>query len=140
MTGVQTCALPIYGLYRERLISITKKGKEGADEIKAMMVGFQNNPPKILGGSKVVKVHDYTLQKTKNLVDGTEVNINLPKSDVIQLLTEDGTRISVRPSGTEPKIKFYFGVKGKLKSTSEYETVVKQLDEKINAIVKEMGL
>ena len=129
-----------YGLYRERLISITKKGKEGADEIKAMMVGFQNNPPKILGGSKVVKVHDYTLQKTKNLVDGTEVNINLPKSDVIQLLTEDGTRISVRPSGTEPKIKFYFGVKGKLKSTSEYETVVKQLDEKINAIVKEMGL
>ena len=129
-----------YGLYRERLISITKKGKEGADEIKAMMVGFQNNPPKILGGSKVVKVHDYTLQKTKNLGDGTEVNINLPKSDVIQLLTEDGTRISVRPSGTEPKIKFYFGVKGKLKSTSEYETVVKQLDEKINAIVKEMGL
>lgn len=129
-----------YGLYREKLISITKKGKEGADEIKAMMVGFQNNPPSILGGSKVIKVHDYTLQKTKNLVDGTVSEIKLPKSDVIQLLTEDGTRISVRPSGTEPKIKFYFGVRGNLKSVSEYEVVLKQLDDKINNIVKEMGL
>ena len=129
-----------YGLYKEKLISITKKGKEGADAIKAMMVGFQNNPPKALGGSKVLLVHDYTLQQTKNLSDGKIVPIKLPKSDVIQLITEDGTRISVRPSGTEPKIKFYFGVKEQLKQASDFDKVNKNLDDKIDGIIKEMNL
>jgi phosphoglucomutase len=129
-----------FGFYKEKLISVTKKGKEGADAIKAMMVGFQNNPPKSLGGSKVLFVHDYTLQQTKNLNDGKIVPIKLPKSDVIQLITEDGTRISVRPSGTEPKIKFYFGVKEQLNQAADFDKVNKQLDDKINEIIQEMGL
>jgi phosphoglucomutase len=129
-----------YGLYKEHLISITKKGKEGADAIKAMMVGFRDNPPKMLGGSKVVLVHDYETKQTKNLNTGEVKPINLPKSDVIQLITEDGTRISVRPSGTEPKIKFYFGVKGEMKFPAEFELAGKKLDEKIRSIVEEMKL
>ncbi len=129
-----------FGFYKEDLISITKKGKEGADAIKAMMVGFQNNPPKSLGGSRVMLVHDYSLQQTKNLIDGKVSPIELPKSNVIQLITEDGTRVSVRPSGTEPKIKFYFGVKGQLKKASDFESVNKQFDDKIKGIIKEMGL
>ncbi|MDD2195653.1 MAG: phospho-sugar mutase [Bacteroidales bacterium] len=128
-----------FGFYKEDLISITKKGKEGADAIKAMMVGFQNNPPKSLGGSRVMLVHDYSLQQTKNLIDGKVSPIKLPKSNVIQLITEDGTRVSVRPSGTEPKIKFYFGVKGQLKKASDFESVNKQFDDKIKGIIKEMG-
>ncbi len=129
-----------FGFYKESLISITKKGKEGADAIKAMMVGFQNNPPKSLAGSRVMLVHDYSQQQTKNLIDGKISPIKLPKSDVIQLITEDGTRISVRPSGTEPKIKFYFGVKGQLKKASDFDSINKQLDDKIEGIIKEMGL
>lgn len=129
-----------FGFYKEDLISITKKGKEGADAIKAMMVGFQNNPPKSLGGSRVLLVHDYSHQQTKNLIDGKISPIELPKSNVIQLITEDSTRVSVRPSGTEPKIKFYFGVKGQLKKASDFESVNKQFDDKIEGIIKEMGL
>jgi phosphoglucomutase len=129
-----------FGLYRENLVSITKKGKEGADAINAMMESYRNNPPKTLGGSKVKFVLDYTLQQSHNLIDGTKSTINLPKSDVIQLITEDGTRISVRPSGTEPKIKFYFGVKGNLKSASDFEVVARNLDQKIDGIIKELGL
>lgn len=129
-----------YGLYREKLISITKKGKEGADAIKAMMESFRTNPPKTLGGSNVVLVHDYALQQTLNICENKISPIKLPKSDVIQLITEDGTRISVRPSGTEPKIKFYFGVKGLMKHTSDYEMINKQLDLKIEGIINEMGL
>lgn len=129
-----------FGFYKESLISITKKGKEGADAIKAMMVGFLNNPPKSLAGSRVMLVHDYSQQQTKNLIDGKISPIKLPKSDVIQLITEDGTRISVRPSGTEPKIKFYFGVKGQLKKASDFDSINKQLDNKIEGIIKEMGL
>lgn len=129
-----------YGLYREKLVSITKKGKEGADAIAAMMESYRNNPPKALGGSKVKLVLDYTLQQSHNLIDGTKNPINLPKSDVIQLITEDGTRISVRPSGTEPKIKFYFGVKGNLRSVNYFETTVLMLDKKIDAIIGELGL
>lgn len=129
-----------YGLYREKLVSITKKGKEGAEAIKSMMDGFRSNPPKSLGGSSVVLVHDYTLQQTQNLKDNKIIPIKLPKSDVIQLITEDGTRISVRPSGTEPKIKFYFGVKGKMQFPAEYELVSKRLDDKIDGIIRELGL
>ena len=128
-----------FGIYKEHLISVTKKGKEGADEIKAMMEGYRTNPPKTIGGSSVVLVHDYQKQQTHNLKTGGVEPIKLPKSDVIQLITEDNTRISVRPSGTEPKIKFYFGVKGQLNSPVEYEIVLKKLDDKIQSIIKEMG-
>jgi len=129
-----------YGLYKEHLISVTKKGKEGAEEIKAMMEGFRTNPPQVLGDSKVILVHDYQKQQTKNLKTGETKPIALPKSDVIQIITEDNTRISVRPSGTEPKIKFYFGVKGQMQFPAEYEIAGKKLHEKIERIVKEMNL
>lgn len=129
-----------YGFYKEKLISITKKGKEGAEAINAMMVGFQNDPPKELGGSRVVFVHDYSKQLSKNLSNGELIPINLPKSDVIQLVTDDGTRISVRPSGTEPKIKFYFGVKEGLNSPADFDKVNKKLDQKIDSIIKQMNL
>jgi phosphoglucomutase len=129
-----------FGLYKEKLISITKKGKEGADAIVEMMETYRNNPPKQLGGSNVILVHDYMKQTTRNLTNDSIIPINLPKSDVIQLITEDGTRISVRPSGTEPKIKFYFGVKGKMTNPSDYEKVNEQLDKKIDGIIKEMNL
>jgi phosphoglucomutase len=129
-----------YGLYKEHLISVTKKGKEGADAIKAMMADYRTNPPKEIGGSKVVLIHDYQHQKTVLPVEGREEQIKLPKSDVLQFITQDGTRISVRPSGTEPKIKFYFGVKGELKFPAEYELVSNNLKEKIDKIIAEMGL
>ncbi len=129
-----------FGLYKEHLISITKKGKEGAEEIKAMMVQFRSNPPKTLAGSKVVLVHDYELRVTTNMQTGKTTPIEFPKSDVIQLITEDKTRISVRPSGTEPKIKFYFGVRGELKSASDYKQVIAKLDEKIKGIVEELKI
>jgi phosphoglucomutase len=129
-----------FGLYKEHLISLTKKGKEGAEEIKAMMVNFRSNPPKTIGGSKVTLVHDYEMRVTTNVQTGKTIPIEFPKSDVIQLITEDKTRISVRPSGTEPKIKFYFGVRGELKSTAEYKQVIAKLDEKIKGIVDELRI
>lgn len=129
-----------FGLYKEHLISLTKKGKEGAEEIKAMMVNFRNNPPKTIGGSKVKLIHDYEMRVTTNIQTGKTTSIEFPKSDVIQLITEDKTRISVRPSGTEPKIKFYFGVRGELKSVAEYKQVIAKLDEKIKGIVDELRI
>lgn len=129
-----------YGFYKEDLISITRKGKDGVAEIKAMMEQYRSNPPKTLAGSKVVWVYDYKLGQAKNLANGSTAAIELPKSDVIQLITEDGTRVSVRPSGTEPKIKFYFGVKGTLKNVSSFEAMGQELDQKIASIVKELGL
>ncbi|HEY0898705.1 MAG TPA: phospho-sugar mutase, partial [Sphingobacteriaceae bacterium] len=96
-----------YGFYKEKLVSITKKGKSGAEEIKSMMERFRNNPPATLGGSKVVRLKDYQLQKQTDLADGSITPIDLPKSDVLQFVLEDGSIISARPSGTEPKIKFY---------------------------------
>jgi phosphoglucomutase len=129
-----------FGLYKEHLISLTKKGKEGAEEIKAMMVNFRSNPPKTIGGSKVKLIHDYEMRVTTNIQTGKTTSIEFPESDVIQLITEDKTRISVRPSGTEPKIKFYFGVRGELKSVAEYKQVIAKLDEKIKGIVDELKI
>jgi phosphoglucomutase len=129
-----------FGLYKEHLISLTKKGKEGAEEIKAMMVNFRSNPPKTIGGSKVKLIHDYEMRVTTNIQTEKTTPIEFPKSDVIQLITEDKTRISVRPSGTEPKIKFYFGVRGELKSVAEYKQVIAKLDEKIKGIVDELKI
>ena len=129
-----------FGLYKEHLISVTKKGKEGAEEISAMMERFRTNPPKTIGGSPVKVVRDFKKQQTQNIAKGTLEAIKLPKSDVLQFITEDSTRISIRPSGTEPKIKFYFGVKGQIKSPAEYEIVLKKLDAKIEGIIKEMNL
>jgi phosphoglucomutase len=129
-----------FGFYKENLISITKKGMNGAAEIAAMMETYRNNPPKTIDGVAVDKLLDYELQVGTNLVDGSTFKIDLPKSNVLQFLLADGTKISARPSGTEPKIKFYFSVNAPLASAADFEATEKTLDEKIERIVGEMGL
>ncbi len=121
-----------YGFYKEDLLSITKKGKAGLEEIQQMMVDFRNNPPKEIAGSKIVLIKDYQQQISKDLKTGKETKIDLPKSDVLQFFTERGDKLTVRPSGTEPKIKLYFGVKAELKSKAEFEMVEKQLAGRID--------
>jgi phosphoglucomutase len=129
-----------YGFYKEDLISITKKGMDGQQQIAAMMEGYRNNPPKAINGVEVVQLLDYELRKGKDLKTGKEWNIELPKSNVLQFLLADDTLISARPSGTEPKIKFYFSVNTKLNSAADFDKVNKELDEKIKAIIKDMKL
>ena len=125
-----------FGLYKEGLISLTKKGISGTEEIKQIMHRFRTEPPKEILNSKVVEIKDYKEGKSKNLDLDIETVINLPKSDVLQFLTEDGTKISVRPSGTEPKIKFYFGIKEKLSDISDYDIVNAELDNKLNKLAQ----
>ena len=122
------------------MVNIVKKGKEGADEIKAMMAGYRNNPPATINGSRVIKIADYYLQTVTDKLAGTSQKTTLGKSDVLQFFLEDGSKISVRPSGTEPKIKFYFSVNKKIGSAAEFETADKNLNERIDGIIKDMGL
>jgi len=129
-----------YGFYKEKLISITKKGKTGAEEIKAMMETFRTNPPATLGGSKVITLKDYEKGVETDLVANKTSKIELPVSDVLQFITEDGSIISARPSGTEPKIKFYCSVNGKLADAAAYKETDKQLDEKISSIMHDLGV
>jgi phosphoglucomutase len=123
-----------YGFYKEHLISITKKGMNGQQEIAEMMENFRSNPPKEMNGSAVVKLLDYDLSKGKNLQSGEEWKINLPKSNVLQFILADGSKISARPSGTEPKIKFYFSVNTKLNSAGDYEKVNAELEARIGGL------
>ena len=129
-----------FGFYKENLISITKKGKSGAEEIEAMMESYRTTPPTRINDSKLVKIKDYGNQVEKNLITGESKAIDLPKSNVLQFITEDGSKISARPSGTEPKIKFYFGVKAELQNKSDYDKVNLELDAKIEAIIKDLNL
>ena len=129
-----------YGLYKEHLISITKKGMDGQQQIAAMMESYRNNPPKSINGSVVVQLLDYELQKGTNPQTGDDWKIELPKSNVMQFILADGSSISARPSGTEPKIKFYFSVNTKMNSAAEYDKENKILDEKIKAIIGDMKL
>jgi len=129
-----------FGFYKEKLSSIYKEGQSGAEEIKKMMENFRNNPPASIGGSDLVEVRDYLLQKTIHKKSGASQEIKLPKSNVLQFVTQDGTIISIRPSGTEPKIKFYFGVKAALKSREDYEKVNTELDQKIQNIKADLKL
>ncbi len=129
-----------YGMYQEYLVSITKKGKTGAEEIQAMMANMRATPPTQLAGSAVESVIDYQSGLMKNLKSGNEETIDFPKSNVLQYLTEDGTKISARPSGTEPKIKFYFSVKTGLNSASEYDNQLNTLKAKVDTIKKELNL
>ncbi|HEY9535722.1 MAG TPA: phospho-sugar mutase [Mucilaginibacter sp.] len=129
-----------YGFYKEKLISITKKGKTGAEEIKSMMEKFRTNPPATLGGSKVVKVKDYERQVETDLTSNTTSPIELPVSDVLQFVTADGSIISARPSGTEPKIKFYCSVNGKLAGKEVYKQTDAELNAKIDNIIKDLGV
>jgi len=129
-----------YGFYLEHLISITKKGMNGQAEIAAMMEGYRTNPPSTINGSAVVKLLDYQLQKGRNLQTGEEWVIHLPKSNVLQFVLADGSKISARPSGTEPKIKFYFSVNAQLVSEQDYDQVYLQLKKGIDGIIFDMGL
>ncbi|NJB83979.1 phospho-sugar mutase [Wenyingzhuangia aestuarii] len=129
-----------HGFYKESLISITKKGMDGAAQIQQMISDFRANPPKEIVGSKVKFVCDYESSIQKNLLTGEETSINVPKSNVLIYHTEDGTKLCVRPSGTEPKIKFYFGVKGELNNPKEAKQVEAKLDEKIQNIIETLNL
>lgn len=129
-----------YGYYKENLISITKKGMDGQAQIAAMMEAYRSNPPKSINGSPVVQLLDYELSKGTNPQNGDNWAIDLPKSNVLQFILEDGSIISARPSGTEPKIKFYFSVNAKLNSAAEFDQVNAAMDEKIKAVIADMKL
>jgi phosphoglucomutase len=123
-----------YGYYKEKLLNITKKGQQGEQEIKAMMEKFRGNPPVEIHGSRVLRLLDYKILKEKNLLDGSTSTLEFPSSDVLQFYLEDGSKVSVRPSGTEPKIKFYISVNTKLPTKDEYANVTKILDQRIEGI------
>jgi phosphoglucomutase len=129
-----------YGFFYESLISITKKGMNGQKEIAEMMETYRQQPPSLLAGSPVVSLLDYQLQQSTNLVTGEKTPIQLPKSNVLQFITADGSKISARPSGTEPKIKFYFSVQALLSSKEDFERVQAQLKDKISQIISDMNL
>jgi phosphoglucomutase len=127
-----------YGYYKEHLISITKKGMDGQQQIADMMQRYRQQPPAQLGGSPVVQLLDYEYRKGKNLATGEEWTIDLPKSNVLQFLLADGSKISARPSGTEPKIKFYFSVNTAVPSKEAFDEVTAQLDTRIKAIIEDL--
>lgn len=129
-----------FGFYKEHLISITKKGIEGANEIKQMMIDLRDNPLKEIAGERVVCIEDYQSSKGKDFMNGTEFDISIPKSNVLIYYLEDGSKICARPSGTEPKIKFYFSVNQPLDSKEDYLKVEKELDDKIATIIAAMKL
>ncbi|WGH75858.1 phospho-sugar mutase [Tenacibaculum tangerinum] len=126
--------------YKEHLISLVKKGMDGAQQIKQMMVDLRNNPLSEIDGSKVEFLYDYQSSIRKNLITGEETTINIPKSNVLIYQTQDGTKVAARPSGTEPKIKFYFSVNSTLDDSSNAKEVEKTLDTKIQRIIKELNL
>jgi phosphoglucomutase len=128
------------GFYKEHLISVTRKGKTGAEEIQKMMVDYRRNPPIHINNSKVMEIRDYLTLRERNFITGKEKVLNLPKSNVLQFFLEDGSRISVRPSGTEPKIKYYFSVKEDLGDKEEYDHKDVILTKKISDIIASMKL
>ena len=129
-----------YGFFKEKLISLTKKGMSGAEEIKQMMIDFKDNPVEAIDGSKVVTVEDYNTATSKNVLTGKVTPIDIPKSNVLIYITEDGTKMAARPSGTEPKIKFYFSINTQLKNAADYKKVDAELDAKIGRILKELNI
>jgi phosphoglucomutase len=129
-----------YGLYKENLVNVVRKGMSGQAEIKSMMEGFRANPPKEIAGSKVVKMNDFQLSQSTDITTGKQTPITLTKSDVLQFFLADGTKISMRPSGTEPKIKFYFSVRADLHSVADFKQTQAKLDARIEEIIVAMKL
>ena len=129
-----------YGFYKEHLISITKKGMDGQQQIADMMEGYRNNPPSTINGRPVVMLMDYQLQVKKNLQTGEAWKLDLPKSNVLQFVLDDMTFISARPSGTEPKIKFYFSVNAPLEKAADFDKVNSELENKIQQVITDMKL
>ncbi|HHU99357.1 MAG TPA: phospho-sugar mutase [Bacteroidales bacterium] len=129
-----------YGLFREKLVNVVREGAEGAAEIKSMMEGYRTNPPASIAGSRVIRINDYLLQVSTEPATGTKRPLDLEKSNVIQFFLANGTKISVRPSGTEPKIKFYFSTSTTMKETSQFPGLWQELEDHIDAVIKDMNL
>ena len=129
-----------YGFFREALVSVVRKGKEGQEEIAKMMSDYRSDPPRGLGGSPIIAIKDYLSGEALDLTNGSKTPIDMERSNVLQFTTADSTVVSIRPSGTEPKIKFYFGVRAELNDTARFGEVQAELDGKIESIKKEMGL
>ena len=129
-----------YGFYKEGLLSVVRKGMKGAEEIEQMMKEYRANPPKQIDGEEVVLIKDYLLGESHDLLTGAKETLTLPKSNVLQYYTRGGNRVTVRPSGTEPKIKFYFSVKGILTDSKDYDKANAALDDKICSIQKALRL
>ena len=129
-----------FGFYKEQLKSVVRKGKEGAEEIKQMMENYRSTPPDSINSSKVILIKDYLISTEFDLMNNTEKKIELPTSNVLQFFLEDGSKISVRPSGTEPKIKYYFSVKEDFNDTSKFDEMNHQLGERIESIIGDLGL
>ena len=129
-----------HSFYKERLVSFTKKGMDGAAQIKKIMIDLRKNPLTHIDGSKVTFVNDYDASTEKNMITGEEKNIHLPKSNVLIYHTEDGTKVAARPSGTEPKIKFYFSVQSQLDTIENAKAKEQELDKKIDRIITEMAI
>lgn len=129
-----------YGFYKEGLLSVVRKGKSGAEEIQQMMKNYRENPPQTIDGERVVCIKDYKLHESRNMITGDVEKIDLPTSNVLQFFTEKGNKVTVRPSGTEPKIKFYFGVKGQLTSPCQFDEINTLLDSKIDSIKQSLNL
>ena len=125
-----------FGFYKEKLLSVVRQGKAGADEIAGWMDNYRNNPLKSINGIPVIAVFDYLNSIKTDMKTGNQTKINLPSSNVMQFLLEDGTKITARPSGTEPKIKYYFSVKGNLEKQEDFEKTEKELDTKLDELVK----
>jgi phosphoglucomutase len=129
-----------HGFYKEKLVSLVKKGISGAEEINHIMKELRENPMKTINGEKVVQIDDYKTSKSMHLATGETKDIEIPKSNVLIYHTEAGSRIAARPSGTEPKIKFYISVNHTLDKASNYDKINQRLDDKINGIIKELGV
>lgn len=129
-----------FGFYKERLLSVVRKGKAGAEEIQAMMAAYHNAPPKTINGSRLITIKDYQSGTSMAMETGVSTPIQLPQSNVIQFFTADGSIVTVRPSGTEPKIKFYFGVKEPLQNANDFDRVNQQLEDRLDAIIQSMQL
>lgn len=129
-----------FGFYKEKLISLKKEGKSGAEEIQAMLKQMRNDPPQSLGGAKVTMIKDYLSSESKDMLAGTTSKIDLPSSNVLQFFTEDGSIISARPSGTEPKVKFYCSVNAPLASKADFKAVEATLENKLDQILKDLGV
>ena len=130
-----------YGFSKEKGISVVRKGKSGAEEIEAMMKNFRNNPMTEIAGSKVILTKDFSTLVANDLVENEKYTLDMPTtSNVLQYFTEDGTKVSIRPSGTEPKIKFYIEVKGELKSREDYDKVNELANQKIEAVKVSLGI
>lgn len=133
-------AYKTFGLYQEKLISFVKKGKQGVLEIQQMMENLRKSPPEHIGGVRIKTIEDFKVGIQHNCIDDKKEIITLPKSDVLIFTTEDGAKVAVRPSGTEPKIKFYFSVNSPLTKQSEYDNIRSSLIAKINRMCGELGL